>query len=329
MTERERGLHTLEGAPLGPDSILWKTMDSRLLFAGLSSGILQLMYETIGKGVEDHSNFANEPIERVLRSMPPITETVFGTEKSAKEAGAAIFGYHVPIHGTLTDGSRYSALNPQVFADTHLTFVKPVFDIAEKYDSKGLTLDEKRQLYKECITWYQNYPVSDRYLPPAYESYLERWDYLCENSFRLDADIAGWTLDFAKRGETPRPNMIPGHLWKLLRLPLKPTSYIMGKLIIDGIPEKVREKNGIVFTDTDRELVEKFQTMIKDVWQVLPESAKYPPQAYDAFKRERSLRGETSLQDHIHTLGSLAIKDSFNTINAVKKKVLRFSPVKL
>jgi uncharacterized protein (DUF2236 family) len=332
MNERERGLHTLEGAPLGPDSLLWKLMDSRLFFAGLPAGILQTMYKAIAGGLKDHSNFVNEPIERVLRSMEPITETVFGTKESAKAAGAAIVGYHHTIKGTHDDGSRYHALDPQVFADTHLTFVYPIFQIAEKYDKNGLNLDQKRQLYKECITWFQNYPVSDRCLPPDYESYLERWDELCENEFNVDSDVSAWTLDFAKRGEIPRPNVVPEKAWSLMKFPLKPTAHVMGKLIIDGIPAEVRENNNIPFTDADLELVDAFQNMIKDTWDFLPESMKYPPQAYEALKRERAKHGETTLEDRAHTLGSHVLKTSFNTLNTVRENLpvpKTLNPVKL
>lgn len=325
----ERNLHSLEGAPLGPDSLLWKYMDNRLLFAGLSSGVLQLMYRTIGKGVEDHSNFANEPIERVLRSMDPITETVFGTVDSAKQAGSQIAGYHRTIKGTFDDGSRYHAMDPQVWADTMLTFYYPIFQIADKYDAKGLDINEKKHLYKEMITWAQNFPISDRCLPPDYESYVERWDYLCENEFRLDADISAWTLDFAQRGEVPRPNVIPEQLWSAIKLPIKPTSHVMGKLILDGIPEKVRQKNGIVFTENDQELVDAFQKMIKDVWQMplMHQSMKYPPQAYDAIKRERAMRGETTLVDRVHTLGFLAVKDSFGFMSRTAKRLRSLNPL--
>lgn len=328
MNERERGLHTLEGAPLGPDSLLWKLMDNRLLYAGLPAGILQLMYKTIGKGVEDHSNFANEPLERVIRSMEPITETVFGTEESSRAAGAKIVGFHHTIKGTHEDGSRYHAMDPQVWADTHLTFVYPIFQIAERFDRKGLTYPQKQQLYKECITWYQNYPVSDKYLPADYEGYKKRWQELCDNEFRLDADIAGWTLDFAKRGEIPRLNIVPEEVWGLMKLPLKPVGDVMGKLIIAGIPERVRKNNNIRYSFIDKQMVQSFENLVKYSWDVLDPSVKYPPQAFEAFKRERAKRGESTLRDHVHTLGFGALKSSFGMLTKSIDKARSLNPLK-
>jgi uncharacterized protein (DUF2236 family) len=327
---RERNLHTLEGAPLGPDSLLWKYMDNRLLFTGLSTGILQTMYKTIGKALEDHSNFVNEPFERVLRSMVPITETVFGTVESAKAAGAQIAGYHHTIKGMHDDGSRYHSMDPNVWDDTMLTFINPIYEIAEKYDRDGLTDDQKDQLYKECITWRQNFPITDRHFPPTYVAYKQRWNELCENEFRLDSDVARWTLDFATKGEIPRPNAVPQEVWPMIKLPIKPTSHVMGKLIIANIPELVRKKNDIVFSRTDQELVTKFENMIKDVWgtNMVPQSMKYPPQAYEAFKRERALNGETTLVDRVHTLGSLALKDSFGFAKNSLNKFRSLSPFK-
>lgn len=319
--EHEKSLHRLEGAPLGPDSLLWRYMDNRLLYAGLSAGILQLMYQTIGKGVEDHSNFANEPIERVVRSMGPISETVFGTEKSAKQAGAQIVGYHHGIKGNHTDGSRYHALDPQVFADTHLTFVYAVFQVAERFDRDRLNDDQRQQLYKECITWYQNYPVTDRCLPADYDAYQQRWNELCDNEFRLDAAISKWTLNLAENGTLPKPNLVPEGLWSAMKLPLKPAGYIMGKLIVAGIPERVRINNNIQFTKEDAEIVRAFENMIKDGWGLLPQAAQYSPQSYNAFMRERARRGEPTLQDHIYSLGSIAAKNSLDTLMTFKFKL--------
>src|ERR1700742_3807335 len=68
------------GAPLGPGSLLWQTAgDPRSLLTGSKAGIMQLMLPGLGAGVTDHSNFFDNPHDRILRSIPAIWRTIFVT----------------------------------------------------------------------------------------------------------------------------------------------------------------------------------------------------------------------------------------------------------
>src|SRR3546814_2871648 len=55
-------------AELGPESLLWQYAgDSRIAFMGATIGILQLMHPAVGAGVMEHSNFFDDPMDRVAR----------------------------------------------------------------------------------------------------------------------------------------------------------------------------------------------------------------------------------------------------------------------
>ena len=59
------------GAPLGPGSLLWSIAgDPRSLIPGTAAGIMQLMLPGLGAGVTDHSNFFDDPFDRIFRSIP-------------------------------------------------------------------------------------------------------------------------------------------------------------------------------------------------------------------------------------------------------------------
>ena len=56
---------------LGPTSLLWRWAgDMRIAFEGGTAGLLQTMHPAIGQGLIDHSDFFDDPVDRVFRSLP-------------------------------------------------------------------------------------------------------------------------------------------------------------------------------------------------------------------------------------------------------------------
>ena len=74
-----------EGAPLGPGSILWTIAGApRGLIPGTAAGIMQLMLPGLGAGVTDHSNFFDDPFDRIFRSIPYIWGSIFAADVAGK-----------------------------------------------------------------------------------------------------------------------------------------------------------------------------------------------------------------------------------------------------
>ncbi len=297
----------LAGAPLGPDSLLWRYFDNRMAFQA-SAGVKQLMMHGIDAGVAQHSNFFNEIVERTMRSMAQIGDTVFDQEKGAC-IGRVIRDQHVNVKGIDATGKRYHALHPQLFADTHLTFVDGVFDVADRFDNHELTHAEREQLYQETVTWYHQYGVSDRNLPPNYGEYKQRSDELAE-SYVL-TDTAKAALTYAIKGKLPRPNVVPAPVWSMLGVPMKPATNFVGSLIVSGLPEQVRDKykKEIPYSHTDNVQVQLFEVAVKNAWPNAPGWVRYPEAAYAALRREGKYSG---VSDHLYAagrgVGSMALK---------------------
>lgn len=307
-------IHTRrKGLPLGPDSLLWKYFDYRMTLVP-GTGIKQLMMRDIDAGVDQHSIFFDEIIERTYRSMQQIGGTVFDKEKG-KEVGKRIRDRHVNIKGINSLGERYHALNPKLWSDTHITFADAVYQVAERFDGNGLNDVEREVLWLEMITWYQQYGVSDRYLPRNYAEYKKRSDEMAEEY--ILTSTAKRALEYAIKGTLPRPNVIPAQFWSLLDIPLKPTANFLGAIVISGLPEKVREKykDEIPYSDTDKFLVDTLERTVKKVdWEKVPGWIRYPDDAYQAFRREGQYRG---LSDEVYNIGSTAIKNTCSALDGL------------
>ena len=99
---------------LGADSLVWK-------FYGDVRGILGFQrlagtencIEQLGQGVLDHSVIFNDFLGRARRTGPPVMRTVYSTEP--QKWGRTVRDFHRDIKGTISDGSRYHALNPELF----------------------------------------------------------------------------------------------------------------------------------------------------------------------------------------------------------------------
>ena len=74
------------GAPLGPGSLLWSIAgDPRGLIPGTAAGLMQLMLPGLGAGVTDHSNFFDDPYDRIFRSIPYIWGSIFAEGDEADD----------------------------------------------------------------------------------------------------------------------------------------------------------------------------------------------------------------------------------------------------
>jgi uncharacterized protein (DUF2236 family) len=90
----------------GPGSVLYESYGDRLgyLCAG-PTGLMQLMLPALGRGVEEHSAFYDEPLDRLLRSVPQIVSIIFDGDLRPTQA-ARVRDLHRDIKGALPDGTR-------------------------------------------------------------------------------------------------------------------------------------------------------------------------------------------------------------------------------
>ncbi|HVM39831.1 MAG TPA: oxygenase MpaB family protein, partial [Acidimicrobiia bacterium] len=220
------------GAPLGPDSLLWRiASDWRSGLSGLSAGILQLAWPHLGLGVEEHSAFFEEPWDRIHRSVPQIWATIFADD--ADDRGLQIRDYHRDIKGTDRHGQRYHALDPETFWWAHATFTWEMFQTSDEWDHRSLSPRHREQLYQETVTWYRRYGVSDRPVPADVAAFEARWDVICRTRLEL-TPTAERAIDMALHDRVAPPGMPPA-----VAAVATPA---MRLLALGGLPKVVRER---------------------------------------------------------------------------------------
>ncbi len=249
MTGAERA----DGAPLGPGSLLWTIAgDPRSLIPGTAAGIMQLMLPGLGAGVSDHSNFFDDPFDRIFRSIPYIWGSIFADDDEGTVRGKQIRDFHPEIKGTDHHGNRYHALDPDVFWWAHATFTWEMFRARELYFARPLSRREQEQLYAETVTWYRRYGMSERPVPRDLAAFRARFDTICRDELELTPAVQ-WVLDpEANPSARSQPIELPGVFAPLSGVANKFGSELLRVMVYGGMPDVVRRRFGFKWSNADR-----------------------------------------------------------------------------
>ena len=205
---------------------------------------MQLMYPGLGAGVTDHSNFFDDPYDRIFRSIPVIWQTIFADEQEGDERGQFVRDLHKDIKGTDHHGHRYHALDPEVFWWAHATFTWEFFRARELFFPIPATRAQHEQLYAETVTWYRRYGLSERPVPPTLDAFWQKFDDICDTTLEVTPAVA-WVVDPTKNPATRSERVhLPGPLSFLNHAATDALSDVQRTIVYGVMPEVVRNKLG-------------------------------------------------------------------------------------
>jgi len=260
--------------PLGPRSLLWRYAgDHRLSFTGLSAGILQLMHPAIGAGVAQHSDFFNDPWDRIIRSIPQILGVIY--DPDPETLGHRVRDLHGRIKGVDEEGRRYSALSPATFWWAHATFQFAVEQVVDRFDRKQLTNQEREDLYLEGVEWYRRYGVSMRPVPPNRDSFRAEWRRHCDEVLEM-TPAAERAVEMALNDKSLGVPFLPW--WSKPFHPLVVTP-VLQLTAIGGLPGRVRRRFGIPWRIDQQMQYLSLQLAVRESWRFVPANLRYGPTA--------------------------------------------------
>lgn len=250
------------------------------------------MYPQLGQGASDHSVVFSDLLGRIKRSKPQIARSVYGPD--AEKIAIKVRNYHVPLVGTVQDGSKYDGtpyrgLDPETFYWAHATFVDFVMMGVDLF-IKRLSPAEREQMFQESRRWYSMWGVDDSAQPSTYAEFTEYWNRVVEEDLIGDSRIAQFSVGFIEKGLSrglPKPPSVPDVVWKRLVSPvIDAGAAFLGAGMLDPV---VRERLGVAWTPRQKR---RFQRMcatvraLSAVYDRLPLGWRYDRIAVDAFKRE-------------------------------------------
>jgi len=274
---------------LGPDSLLWRYAgDTRIALMGASIGILQLMHPAIGAGVLDHSNFFEDPTDRVFRSLPRILGAVYDADAGA--TGLEVRDYHRDIKGSTAGGERYHALDPATFWWAHATFQYMAEGVADRFDRHRLTPAEREQLYAEGIEWYRRYGISDRCVPPDRTAFRHEWNRVCREDLEMNDAVRFVMHVLEQKALPPADDRSPMPAWLRPLANVLPARWVAARgarvVAIGGLPSVVRRRFDLPWSARERAEYAAVQKAVQRGWRRLPRSVRWQPRALEAWQRE-------------------------------------------
>lgn len=273
--------------PLGPDSMTWQYFGQLAGFAiGPVPQLLQVMHPVLGHAVDQHSNVKVDPFDRLLRSMGPIYGVIYDGPEASGTA-RAVRGYHEGIKGELPDGTRYSALNPEVFHWAHATFVNSLL-----YHFGSLlgpfSREDQEQLYAESQQWYSLYGMTMRNVPETVDEFDEYFDHYVNDELEL-TPAAEWLL----RTFRAAPN--PSTLSWIPRPVTAPVARLGGQAVVTYaaglLPPAARNKLGLRWNRIDQVEYEAIRRTLRTTVLATPAALRYHPRALAGWRREAEARG--------------------------------------
>ncbi|BBY07010.1 oxygenase MpaB family protein [Mycobacterium noviomagense] len=265
--------HDEDALPLGPESLVWRYFgDNRMFLIGPRPAVLQNMLAELGQGVLDHSVFFSDTAARVKRSLPPIFMTVYGADDD--HPGQQVRDFHHDIKGQMPEGTRYHALDPEIYYWAHATFVEQVLYFADTF-VKRLARAEKEQIYRESKTWYRRYGVSQRPMPADYAEFERYWDHMLDHVV-VAHPTAKYGVGYVTKG-FPCPKAVPPWLWRMVAIVFDPVAAF---LTTGGLPPRARELLGLPWSERQERRYQRFAAICRSrpvnwLWEHLPMRLRY------------------------------------------------------
>jgi uncharacterized protein (DUF2236 family) len=106
----------------GPSSVAWRVHGdvTTMLAGGISALLLQMLHPGALAGVWDHSDFRRDMPGRLRRTARFLSGTTYGSRHEADALVARVRAIHDRVHGTLPDGTPYSANDPDLLTWVHV-----------------------------------------------------------------------------------------------------------------------------------------------------------------------------------------------------------------
>lgn len=128
----------------GPASVAWRIHgDPAMFIGGIRSLLFQSLHPLAMAGVDQHSDYRQDPWGRLNRTGRFIAATTFGSTAAAELSIEAVRRMHRTVRGVDGKGRSYSADDPHLLRWVHLTEVESFLDAFERYGDGRLTDAEK------------------------------------------------------------------------------------------------------------------------------------------------------------------------------------------
>ncbi len=161
-----------------PGSVTWRVAsDNALMLGGGRALLLQLAHPLVAAGVGAHSDFLEQPVRRLERTMTLTLRMVFGTMAQARESARTVNRAHERVAGVLGEslpgypsGTPYRAGDPELLLWVHATLVDSALETYATFVGP-LSVAEREAYWRESHAIGRLLGIPEHAFPPDYAAF--------------------------------------------------------------------------------------------------------------------------------------------------------------
>jgi uncharacterized protein (DUF2236 family) len=243
------------------EDMAWRVgRELALILGGPRALLMQVAHPLVAAGVAAHSNYREDPWNRLERTMTAVWSIVFGSREEADEAAARVKAVHLTVRGRLETpmgpfpaGTRYSAVDPELLMWVHATLVDTALLVYGSW-VRPLSEEDKAAYYEDMKTLARLFGTPDDVIPPTFQDFRQ---YMED---QLASDEICVTETAREIAETVLRPPVP--------LPLRPMVEMVNLLTVSLLPPALRRGYGLRWDPAKAAIVATSRPWLRHV--VLP-----------------------------------------------------------
>lgn len=262
----------------GPDSQVWHiARERRLLLGGPAALLLQVAHPLVAAGVDAHSDFRAEALQRLARTLDVTLTLTFGDSRQAAQVVTGVRRQHDRVRGVTADASRrlpagtpYAATDPQLLLWVHTTLVCTALEVHDLFVGR-LTWDQRDRYHREMTAYAVQLGVPAAVVPANYAD-LQRFS----NRTVEDCLSVG-----------PTAHRLSAAILDGIPSPLRP---VADAVTAQLLPPSLREAYRLLLGPRDEVLLHSVQRLSRASTPLLPPALRFWPHYRSAVVRVGAVR---------------------------------------
>ncbi len=253
--------------------------DPRLIVAAPCALLLQVAHPTVSAGVKEHSDYLQDPWGRLLRTLDFVYVMTYGEKEDMITMGETIKELHKSIRGTKSDGTKYSALEPEAYAWVHNTLAY-FFIKGNEVFGTPMSKEEKEEFWIEWKEIGYLIHVQKKSLPETWEEFEQYFNDMIETKLQKTPEVC----DLLKVLQNPPPphKLLKGKFWNKS---IQPVSNFTLLATIGMLPSNARKLFGFEWTLKDRIAFAAYVKLTRLGTPVVKKMSKYSGKLYLKIRR--------------------------------------------
>ena len=251
----------------GPDSVTWRVNREMVLVAGGGRALLlQVAHPLVAAGVEQHSNYRQDPWGRLYRTLDITTQITFGDAETSAAASRRLAAAHRRVRGEAEDGTPYRATQPDLLLWVWATLVESSLLVYSRYVG-WLSPRDVERYYDEQKLFAHACGVPEGHCPTNHAAFTDYYRHMVEDELRVTDGAR------AVAQATLRPT---------LPLALRPAAWgpfeLFGLVTVGLLPPELRSQYGLSWGPRREALLGASTLAIRRALPLLPRLLReFPP----------------------------------------------------